>query len=70
MPETQQLADQLDNEYNVDGKSSVPLPRAQWVRTQLPAEPPQLSTEAARALLDLLLKAHAAQATADRSEET
>jgi hypothetical protein len=69
MPETQEFADQQHHQYNATRKPAVLPHQSRPVRVQLPAEPPHLNPQAARALLDLLLDAKAASATADPPEE-
>ena len=69
MEEIQKCTPQPINEYNHDGDIPAPAPQPGRPRVELPAEPPQLNPQAAKALLHLLMKARPRHAAADRSED-
>ena len=69
MEEIQKRTPQPIDEYNHDGDIPAPAPQRGGPRIELPAEPPRLNPQAAKALLDLLMKASVRPATTDRSED-
>lgn len=68
MPEIRKPSPPGENEYNQDGDIRALGRPSHRLQVELPAEPPQLSPQAAKALLDLLLKARPRR-TAVRSKE-
>lgn len=70
MNEIQKPATSIETEYNQRGENPAQACPTDRLRVEVPAEPPQLSPHAARALLHLLIRARPRPVTAHRQEET